>query len=80
MKQAADGDDPAANYWVAYWSKDGKYMPVDDVLAYFYANRAIALGDQHGHKILRELEQRMSRQEIAEAQKMTREWAARSRK
>ena len=76
MKRAAEGDDPQANWWMAYFFQKGRHVPIDDVLAYFYANRAHALGEQHAKKLLDELERRMSRQEIAEAQKMAREWAA----
>ncbi len=76
MKRAADSDDPQANWWMAHFFQKGRHVPIDDVLAYFYANRAHALGEQHAKKLLDELERRMSRQEIAEAQKMAREWAA----
>ena len=75
MKRAADSDDQEANWWMAYFFQKGRHVPIDDVLAYFYANRAHALGSGHAKKLLDELERRMSRQEIAEAQKMAREWA-----
>lgn len=76
MKRAADGGDQEANWWMAHFFQNGRHVPIDDVLAYFYANRAHALGSGHAKKLLDELERRMSRQEIAEAQKMAREWAA----
>jgi uncharacterized protein len=76
MKRAADGDDQEANWWMAHLFQKGRHVPIDDVLAYVYANRAHALGSGHAKKLLDELERRMSRQEVAEAQKMAREWAA----
>jgi hypothetical protein len=59
---------------MAHFSMKGQNMPRDDVMAYYYANRAQALGNRHAKEQLNELEKRMSRAEIAEAQKMAREW------
>jgi TPR repeat protein len=74
LKAAADAADTEANWWIAHLSMNGEHVPRDDVLAYYYANRALALGSPHAKKQLDDLEKRMSRAEIAEAQKMSREW------
>jgi TPR repeat protein len=76
MKRAADADNPEANYWMAHLHQKGRHVPLDDVLAYFYAIRGHALGQRNAKPLLDELERKMSQAEIAEAQRMARERAA----
>ena len=55
---------------------NGQGVPEDDVLAYMWWNLAAAQGyeDAQGNKDI--LEQQMSREQIAEAQRLSREWLA----
>jgi TPR repeat protein len=73
MRRAADADNPEANYRMAYLHQKGRHVPLDDVLAYFYAIRGDALGERRSKRLLEELERKMSRTEIAEAQRMARD-------
>ena len=53
---------------------NGEGVPEDDVLAYMWWNLAAAQGyeDAQGNKDI--LEQQMTREQIAEAQRLSREW------
>jgi TPR repeat protein len=48
--------------------------PEDDVLAYMWANLAAAQGSSAAPSVKNSIEERMTREQIAEAQRMSREW------
>ena len=52
----------------------GEGIPEDDVLAYMWANLAAAQGHENAQEIQHIIEERMTREQIAEAQRMSREW------
>jgi TPR repeat protein len=52
----------------------GRGVPEDDVEAYMWANLASAQGDEASKLLKDELTERMTREQIAEGQKMSREW------
>ena len=54
----------------------GLGVPVDQVIAYMWANLASAQGDETAQQIREGAEQRMTREQIAEAQRLSREWIA----
>jgi TPR repeat protein len=53
---------------------DGKGVPEDVVTAYMWWNLASAQGDEDSKLRKDELTERMTREQIAESQKMSREW------
>ncbi len=53
----------------------GTGLPVDNVLAYMWLNLAAAQGQSAGAPVFRDLTaERMTREQIAEAQRLSREW------
>ena len=52
----------------------GTGVPEDDVLAYMWANLAAAQGDENARKLKDLLAEDMTREHIAEAQRLSREW------
>ena len=60
------------NLGIMYDTGDG--VPEDDVLAYMWANLAAAQGHENAQEIQNIIEERMTREQIAEAQRMSREW------
>ena len=53
---------------------DGEGVPEDDVLAYMWYNLAAAQGDEIAQSNKGRLERQMTREQIAEAQRLSREW------
>ena len=51
-------------------------MPQDDVLAYMWWNLAAAQGNEDAQEDKDRIEQQMTREQIAEAQRLSREWIA----
>jgi TPR repeat protein len=54
----------------------GLGVPQDKVLAYMWLNLSVASGQQKAAKERSELANEMTREQIADAEKMAREWAA----
>ncbi len=52
----------------------GRGVPEDDVLAYMWLNLATAQGDEGAQGNKDHAEQGMTRAQISEAQRLTREW------
>ena len=52
----------------------GEGVPQDDVLAYMWYNLAAAQGTRGAGRDMDDLEERLTREQIAEAQRMSREW------
>jgi TPR repeat protein len=53
---------------------NGEGVPEDDVLSYMWYNLAAAQGNERAQSNKDIIEQRMTREQIAEAQRMSREW------
>jgi len=52
----------------------GEGVPKDDVLAYMWYNLAAAQGKQLAARLKDSIEERMTREQIDEAQRLSREW------
>jgi len=59
---------------------EGLGVAEDDVLAYMWCNLAAAQGRESGKNIKDSIVERMTREQIAEAQKLSREWLAKHAK
>ena len=57
---------------IKYWEGEG--VPEDFVLAYMWLNLGAAQGHENGQELKDILEQQMTREQIAEAQRLSREW------
>jgi TPR repeat protein len=53
---------------------NGEGVPEDDVKAYMWLNLASAQGDEESKRLKAVLTERITREQIAEGQKMSREW------
>ena len=60
------------NLGLLYDNGDG--VPEDDVFAYMWYNLSAAQGNETARSNKDEIEQRMTREQIAEAQRLSREW------
>ena len=72
-KAAEQGEaDAQYNLGVCYYNGDG--VPQDEVLAYMWYDLASANGLKRAERKKGQLEKRLTRQQITEAQKLSREW------
>ncbi len=75
---AEEGDaDAQFNLGVMYGSGQG--VPQDDVQAHMWANLAAAQGDETARKAVDMLAEKMTPPQLADAQRLAREWKARSK-
>ena len=74
VRALAEQEDVITQYNLGVMYANGEGVPEDDVLAYMWFNVAAAQGYEgaQGNKDL--LEERMTREQIAEAQRLSREW------
>jgi TPR repeat protein len=73
-RKAADQGSAAAQFNLGVMYADGQGVPQDYVNAHMWFNLAAAQGDQDALKNRELVEQRMTPAQIAEAQKLAREW------
>ena len=71
---AADQGNARAQQNLGAMYADGEGVPEDDVLAYMWWNLAAAQGNATAGEGKDILERRMTREQIAEAQRLSREW------
>jgi hypothetical protein len=71
---AAEQGDAFAQNNLGFMYDNGEGVPEDDVLAYMWWNLAAAQGDEDAQENKDILESRMTREQIAEAQRLSREW------
>ena len=72
--RCADQGNAFAQFSLGFMYATGDDLPQDDVLAYMWLNLSAAQG-QEGAQAAKELiVQRMTREQIGEAQRMSREW------
>jgi len=76
LRLAAEQGNPFAqsSLGTAYYNGDG--VPQDDVLAYMWYNLAATQGNEDGQDYKDEIEPLLTREQIAEAQRLSREWIA----
>ncbi len=73
-RRAAEQGDAGAQYNLALMYTRGQGMSQDYVLAHMWANLAASQGDENGEKMRDLVAKLMTPQQIAEAQKLSREW------
>jgi len=73
---AAEQGNGMAQIQLGLMYEDGKGVPEDSVLAYMWYNLAAAQATFGGAEGKDRLEQQMTREQIAEAQRLSREWIA----
>jgi len=76
LKKAAEQGDADAQFNLGYMYYKGNGVVEDDVMAYLWWNLAAAQGFESAKKNKGILSERMTREQIAEAQKLSREWLA----
>ena len=74
VRNAADQGFAQAQYNLGGMYARGFGVPADDVLAYMWVNLAAAQGILNSRQSRDLFAERMTREEIAEAQRMSREW------
>ena len=74
---AADQGDAPAQYFLGLMYVLGDGVPQDLVQAYMWLNLAAAQGEDDALEIKSMIEKDMTREQIAEGQRMSREWMAR---
>ena len=78
-KAAEQGDIKSQlNLAVCYYNGDG--LLKDDVMAYFWFNLAATQNSSAAKEKRHELSKKMTKEQIAEAQKLSREWLAKHQK
>ena len=77
FRLAAEQGEAFAQYNLGSKYAHGEGVPQDDVSAHIWLNVAAATGDKDARKALENVAARMTREQIAEAQAMAREWANR---
>ena len=63
-----------AQFWLGIMYNEGHVVPQDDVMAYMWLNLATAQGNESARTIKEIIEKKMTRQQIAEGQRLSREW------
>lgn len=71
---AADRGILYAQYYIGHCYSDGIGVPKDSVVAYMWLNIASAAGNAEAKKGREAIEGQMTRDEISEGQKLSREW------
>jgi TPR repeat protein len=79
-RQAAEGGIAAAQYKLGVMYATSQGEPKDDVVAYMWCNLAAAQGNEEARGLKGTLADRMTKEQIAEAQKLSREWLAKRSK
>jgi TPR repeat protein len=77
---AADQGESSAQLNLGAMYADGKGVPQDDVQAYKWWNLAAAQGDDRAKAYKSFVEEKMTREQIAEAQKLSSQWKPRGSK
>ena len=76
FRKAADQGHAWAQYRLGAMYDFGRGVAEDDVMAYMWWNLAAAQGNDHSKRAKGMLSEEMTREQIAEAQKLSREWSA----
>ena len=71
---AAEQGYARAQYNLGVMYENGAGVPENDVLAYMWYNLAAAQGNEIAQENKDIIEERMTREQIAEGQRLTREW------
>jgi TPR repeat protein len=79
-RKAAEQGYVDAQYNLGLMYEDGDGVAEDDIFAYMWWNLAAAQGHEKAKENKGNLTERMAREQIAEAQKLSREWLAKHAK
>jgi len=74
FRKAAEQGDPGAQFSLGLMYADGNGVPKNYVSAHMWLNLAAAKGHKEAVKMRDNLEKRMTRSQIAEAQRMAKQW------
>jgi TPR repeat protein len=74
FRLAAEQGNGFAQFALGFMYAIGEGIPNDDVLAYMWINLAAAQGREDAQELKDDLEERMPRAQIAEAQRLSTEW------
>ena len=74
FRKAAEQGSATAQYSLGWCYAEGEGVPKDDVLAYMWLNLAAASGNEDAKTSRETVSKRMTAEQIAEAQKLSREW------
>ncbi|MDE2115800.1 MAG: sel1 repeat family protein [Hyphomicrobiales bacterium] len=74
FRLAANQENPAGRYYLGIMYANGQGVPKDDVEAYKWFNLEAANGDKEAGKLRDSIAAYMTPAQIAEAQKLSREW------
>jgi TPR repeat protein len=74
FQSASEQGLPVAQRYLGYMYMLGHGVPEDNVLAYMWSNLAAAQGDPDAPELKNVIEEQMTREQIAEAQRLSREW------
>ena len=79
-RKAAEQGEVLAQFQLGFMYYSGEGVPEDDAKAYMFWNLAAAKGHEKGEENREIIKKRMTREQIAEGQKLTREWLERKAK
>ena len=79
-RKLADQGDARGQYQLGGKYCNGEGVPKDDTLAYMWWNLAAAQGDNGAKRYKALISERMTKEQITEAQKLSREWLAKHAK
>ena len=74
FRKAADQGHALAQYELGYAYATGEGVPQDYLFAHMWLNLAASQGDERAIKARDDVAEKMTREQIAEAQKLAREW------
>jgi uncharacterized protein len=74
FQKAAEQGHPVAKLFLRVMYAEGRGVPQDDVRAHMWFSLSTAQGEQRAVKALDMAERRMTPAQIAEAQKLARDW------
>ena len=79
-RKGAEQGDAKAQFNLAVMYDNGNGVPEDNVFAYMWWNQAAAQGTEEAKRNKGILSKKMTKEQIAEAQKLSREWLAKRQK
>jgi hypothetical protein len=74
FRELAENDNGDAQYDLGVLYANGRGVPQDYILAHMWLNLSAAKGDQQASEARRTVAAQMSPEQLAEAQKLAREW------
>jgi len=79
FRLAAEQGHASAQFNLGYMHAEGQGVPQDDMVAHMWFSLAAAQGDFHAEQTRNKLEENMTLAQLAEAQRLAREWKAKGK-